>query len=67
MGQNLVLNMERNGYQCGCTTGPPRLPTSSWRAEGNIVSAYDMQALADAVETPRRVLLMVKAERRSMR
>src|SRR5690606_18641573 len=63
MGQNLVLNMERNGYQVAVYNRTSAVTDEFMAgAEGkNIVSAYDMQALADAVETPRRVLLMVKA------
>ncbi len=63
MGQNLVLNMERNGYQVAVYNRTSAVTDEFMAgAEGkNLVAAYDMQALADAVETPRRVLLMVKA------
>ncbi len=64
MGQNLALNVERNGFSVavynrtmarteGFMAGP---------AEGkNIQAAYTVEELVDALEKPRKIMLMVKA------
>jgi len=64
MGQNLVLNMESRGYSVAVynrTTERTR-EFISGRARGkNIKATYSLRELADCLERPRVVMLMVKA------
>ena len=64
MGQNLVLNLERNGF--GVAVYNRTKERTDEFMEGpaagkNITPAYDMKAFVQAVEKPRRILIMVKA------
>jgi len=64
MGQNLVLNIERNGYSVAVynrTTERMREFVEE-RAQGKeIVGCETLEELVDALDRPRRVMLMVKA------
>lgn len=64
MGQNLVLNMERNGHTVAVynrTTAVTEEFMADEASGKNIVPTYSMEELAAALKTPRRVMLMVKA------
>jgi len=64
MGENLVLNIERNGFSVAVfnRTGAKTERFIKGRAKGkNIVGTYAIQEFAAALEQPRRVILMVKA------
>ncbi|MEA3407282.1 MAG: NADP-dependent phosphogluconate dehydrogenase [Chloroflexota bacterium] len=64
MGQNLVLNMERNGFSVA-VYNRTRARTEEFvagPAEGkNITPCYSLEELVDALAAPRKVMLMVKA------
>ena len=64
MGQNLVLNMERNGYSVAVfnrTTERMREFVEQ-RGQGKNIAGYEtLEGLVDALARPRRVMLMVKA------
>ena len=64
MGQNLVLNIERNGF--GVAVYNRTKERTDEFMEGpaagkNITPAYDMKAFVQAIDRPRRILLMIKA------
>ncbi len=63
MGENLVLNIERNGYTVAVfnrTTEKTR--SFAERTKGkNIIPCLTMQEFADNLERPRKVIIMVKA------
>jgi 6-phosphogluconate dehydrogenase len=64
MGQNLALNIERNGFSVAVynRTAARTQEFMAGRAEGkNIRAAYTMEELANALEKPRKIMLMVKA------
>ncbi|MCK5547691.1 MAG: NADP-dependent phosphogluconate dehydrogenase, partial [Thermoplasmata archaeon] len=64
MGENLVLNMERNGFSVSVYNRTTEKVTRfiEGRASGkNIVGTYSVEELTDSLETPRRIMLMVKA------
>ena len=63
MGQNLSLNMERHGYSVAVWDREPSvLETFVKEATGkNIVKADTPEALVKALETPRKIILLVKA------
>ena len=64
MGQNLVLNIERNGYSVAVynRTGARTKEFLADEAKGKrIVGCMTLPELVDALETPRKVMLMVKA------
>ena len=64
MGENLVLNIERNGFGVAVFNRTTQKVTDfvEGRAAGrNIVGTHTVDELIDALETPRRVMLMVKA------
>jgi len=64
MGENLVLNIERNGYSMAVfnrTTEKTRR-FGETRAKGkNIKPCYTMEEFAASLELPRKIILMVKA------
>ncbi len=64
MGQNLALNVERNGFSVAVynRTAARTEEFMAGPAKGkNIRAAYTVEELADALEKPRQVMLMVKA------
>jgi len=64
MGQNLVLNIERNGFSVAVynRTAARTEEFMAGPAKGkNIQAAYTVEELVDALEKPRKVMLMVKA------
>ncbi len=66
MGQNLALNMERNGYSVGVynRTAARTEAFMNERAVGkNIRAASTIEELVDLLERPRAVMLMVEAGR----
>ncbi|MGD1822914.1 MAG: decarboxylating NADP(+)-dependent phosphogluconate dehydrogenase [Pleomorphochaeta sp.] len=64
MGENLVLNMERNGYRVAVfnrTTSKVDDFAHS-RAKGkNIIPTYSLKELVENLETPKKIMIMVKA------
>jgi len=64
MGQNLVLNIERNGYSVAAynRTAERTREFVEGRGRGKrIVPTYDVEGFVEALSRPRRILLMVKA------
>jgi 6-phosphogluconate dehydrogenase len=64
MGENLVLNMERNGFSVAVynRTAERTQTFAAGRAQGKkIKPCYSLQELADSLTKPRKVMLMVKA------
>ena len=64
MGQNLVLNIERHGYSVAVfnRTAARTEEFVAGKAKGkNIKPCYSLQALVDSLESPRKIMLMVKA------
>lgn len=64
MGQNLVLNMNDHGYKIAVFNRTASKTTDFINNEAKgtqVVATYSLEELADALERPRRVMLMVKA------
>jgi len=64
MGQNLALNVESKGFSVAVhnRTGSRTKEFYEQRCQGkNIVATYDLKEFVDALETPRRIMIMVKA------
>ncbi len=64
MGENLVMNMESKGFTVAVynRTAEKTDAFIQGRAKGkNIIGAHTLQALADAVARPRKIMMMVKA------
>ena len=64
MGENLMLNMEQNGFTVACynRTAEKVDEFISGRGKGlDFVACHSLAQLADCLKKPRRVLLMVKA------
>jgi 6-phosphogluconate dehydrogenase len=64
MGENLVLNVERNGFSAAVynRTAARTEEFAAGRAAGkNIVPAYTVEDFVAALERPRKIMLMVKA------
>ena len=64
MGENLVLNMERNGFGVAVFNRTLEKVTRfvEGRAKGkNIVGTFSVKEFVDALERPRKIMLMVKA------
>ncbi|MEK6766179.1 MAG: NADP-dependent phosphogluconate dehydrogenase [Planctomycetota bacterium] len=64
MGQNFVLNVERNGYGVAVynRTAETTEKYIAGPASGkNIKPAYTLKEFVDALETPRKIMLLVKA------
>ncbi len=64
MGENLVLNMERNGFGVAVYNRTIRKVDDfvEGRAKGkNIKGCHSLQELVDSLEKPRKVMLLVKA------
>ena len=64
MGQNLVLNMNDHGYKVSVynrTTSKTEEFLAGNAKGTDIVGTYSLEELVDSLETPRRVMLMIKA------
>ncbi len=64
MGENLALNMERNGYTVAVfnrTTEKVDAFLAGRGAGKKFLGCHSLQELADNLERPRRVMLMIKA------
>jgi 6-phosphogluconate dehydrogenase len=64
MGQNLVMNMNDHGFTVAVfNRTPSRVDEFLEKAarDSNVVGTHSLQALVDALESPRRIMLMVKA------
>ncbi|MEM9806375.1 MAG: decarboxylating NADP(+)-dependent phosphogluconate dehydrogenase [Cyanobacteria bacterium P01_D01_bin.56] len=64
MGENLALNVERNGFPISVYNRSPEKTQAFMtnRAVGkNVVAAYSLEEFVESLERPRRILLMVKA------
>ncbi|GAH72432.1 unnamed protein product, partial [marine sediment metagenome] len=64
MGQNLVLNIERNGFSVAVynRTAARTEEFVAGPARGKrIKPCYSLQELADSLEKPRKIMIMVKA------
>ena len=64
MGENLVLNAERNGFSSvvyNRTAAKTDAFLAGRGAGKDIVGAYTLQEFVEALERPRRILMMVKA------
>lgn len=64
MGENLVMNMERNGFTVSVYNRTVQKVTDfvEGRAKGkNIIGAHSIEELVNSLKSPRRVMLMVKA------
>ncbi|MCC3371723.1 NADP-dependent phosphogluconate dehydrogenase [Cohnella sp. REN36] len=63
MGKNLALNIESRGYDVAVyNRSPEKTETMLKETEGRrIRGAYSLQEFVDALETPRRILIMVQA------
>ena len=64
MGENLVMNMESKGFTVAVYNRTASKVESfvGGRAKGkNIIGTYSLQELADSLDKPRKVMLMVKA------
>jgi len=64
MGQNLVLNMERNGFRVAVynrTKATADAYIKEKAAGKNIKAVYSLKDLVTLLKRPRKILLMVKA------
>jgi len=64
MGQNLVLNIERNGFSVAVynRTAARTKEFIEKRAQGKrIKGCYSLKELVDSLEKPRKIMLMIKA------
>ena len=63
MGENLALNIARNGYPIAVfNRDPAKVDKFLARAEGQqVIGAYSIQDFVNSLETPRKIILLVKA------
>jgi len=64
MGENLILNMESKGFTVACfnrTTSKVDDFISGRAAGKNIIGAQTVEELVESLETPRKVMCMIKA------
>ncbi|MBC8246098.1 MAG: NADP-dependent phosphogluconate dehydrogenase [Deltaproteobacteria bacterium] len=64
MGQNLVLNMERNGYHVAVYNRTASITTDFIEgpaSEKNITGTYSLKEFIASLKRPRKVMIMVKA------
>ena len=64
MGQNLVLNMERNGYQVSVFNRTSERTDDFIKgpaAGKNITATYSIEELVGSIKKPRKVMMMVKS------
>jgi 6-phosphogluconate dehydrogenase len=66
MGENLILNMERNGFMVACfnrTTSKVDDFINGRAAGKNIIGCHSIEALVGTLKRPRKVMCMIKAGR----
>ena len=66
MGENLALNVERNGFPVAVynRTSEKTDAFMAERAQGkNVKATYSLEDFVNALERPRKILIMVKLER----
>lgn len=64
MGENLALNVERNGFPVAVYNRTPEKTDAFMqvRAQGkNVKAAYSLEEFVNSLERPRKILIMVKA------
>ncbi|MGO5385777.1 NADP-dependent phosphogluconate dehydrogenase [Ligilactobacillus salivarius] len=63
MGKNLALNIESRGYSVAIynRTGSKTEKVVADHPDKNLVSSYTIEDFVNSLETPRRIILMVKA------
>lgn len=64
MGENLVLNMERNGFTVAVYNRTTEKVDNFINGRGkgkNIIGCHSIEELVSSLETPRKIMLMVKA------
>ncbi len=64
MGENLILNMESNGYTVACFNRTVEKVDAFVNGRGagkRLIGCHSVRELADALKKPRRVMMMVKA------
>ena len=64
MGENLVLNMESKGFSVAVfnrTIAKVKKFVEGRGKDKNIIGAYSIEELVQAIETPRKIMIMVKA------
>ncbi len=64
MGENLVLNMERNGFTCAVYNRTTSKVDSFVQGRGagkKFIPCHSIEALAKSLKRPRKIMLMVKA------
>jgi 6-phosphogluconate dehydrogenase len=64
MGQNLVLNMERNGYRVAVYNRTPSITTAFIEGAGagkNVIGTSSLKEFIGSLKRPRKIMLMVKA------
>jgi 6-phosphogluconate dehydrogenase len=64
MGENLALNVERNGFPIAVYNRTPEKTDAfmATRAQGkNVKAAYTLEEFVSSLERPRKILVMVKA------
>ena len=64
MGENLALNVERNGFPISVYNRTPEKTDAfmAQRAQGkNVYAAYSIEDFVKSLERPRKILIMVKA------
>ena len=64
MGENLVLNMERNGFTCAVYNRTVEKVDNFVNGRGkgkNFIGCHSLQELCDSLKSPRKIMMMVKA------
>jgi 6-phosphogluconate dehydrogenase len=64
MGENLILNMESKGFTVACFNRTVSKVDEfvGGRAKGkNVIGTHSIEELCDSLETPRKIMIMVKA------
>ena len=63
MGKNLALNIESRGYSVAIfnRTASKTEKTAADHPDKNLVPSYSLKDFASSLQTPRRIILMVKA------
>ena len=64
MGENLILNMQRNGFKVACYNRTIAKVDKFVRGRGadkNILGCHSIKQLCDSLKRPRKVMMMVQA------